>query len=353
MADDAVEAMGRSVPLVIVVGTGRCGSTMLTRILQMHSEVLSLGEFWSLFLSGGGIPTYAAYEGRIPTDEISGEEFWQRICKLDPYGDGFTPARSADPHPVASDGFDYETGIPPISRFLASLTNDPNALYDQLTPEIATWPNRGLLEHCRALFTKLAIVLGRRVIVERTGGSLYLLSTLRQEFPEARYVLLHRNGPDCALSMSRHFVFRLAAMRRLAIAASSASDFDGLISPPFDKQRFYEYPIPLSFFAGIWSEVTSSGVREIRRIPYDRWMTLRYETLLSEARTELARLTDFIGVDAREQWLDKSCEFIDAGRAGKALSQLHPIDLAALRSACLEGTKAFDLLESEHVTAAG
>jgi hypothetical protein len=37
------------VPLTIVAGTGRCGSTMLSRVLQVHPDVLSISEFWSVF----------------------------------------------------------------------------------------------------------------------------------------------------------------------------------------------------------------------------------------------------------------------------------------------------------------
>ena len=38
----------------------------------------------------------------------------------------------------------------------------------------------------------------------RSGSSLPFVSVLRQLFPEARFVLQYRDGPDCAMSMSRH-----------------------------------------------------------------------------------------------------------------------------------------------------
>jgi hypothetical protein len=35
--------------LTSIVGTGRCESTMLSRMFNMHPQILSLSEFWNLF----------------------------------------------------------------------------------------------------------------------------------------------------------------------------------------------------------------------------------------------------------------------------------------------------------------
>jgi hypothetical protein len=341
-------------PLVIIVGTGRCGSTLLTRLFQENPEILSLDEFWNVFL----------YDGYIPVREMTGKEFWQIISKADSGIDEIALAGMgpSDPYPANSGRFNHITGIPAICRVLGSLSDDPDTLYDRLAPEVVGWPKRRMAEHCEALFDKLAVTLNRHVIVERSGGSLHFLPMFREEFPKARFVYLHRDGPDCALSMSRHFAFRLAAFRGLADAVTSgrpgfplpqelkgatAADFDGLTSPPFDKKRFFEYPIPLSFFAHVWSELTRSGVREIRKVPKDKWMILRYEDLLSEPRVELGRLLGFIGVAPRQQWLNDACDLIDSTHAGKALSELDPTALAELQVVCKPGTEAFDLLRSE------
>jgi len=52
-------------------------------------------------------------------------------------------------------------------------------------------------------FDRLAALLGRHVVVERSGGSLPVTGLLRRHFPDARFVHMCRDGPDCALSMSR------------------------------------------------------------------------------------------------------------------------------------------------------
>lgn len=344
--------------ITIVVGTGRCGSTMLSRMLHMHPEVLSISELWNNFRDEGvGISTH----------DMEGEEFWQRIAKPDPNSDGLVLADMMYPeymYPVARGRFNPATGVPSICSTLASISDDPDALYDGLAEKVSAWSRRPMAEHCRAFFAELAGMLGRPVVVERTGGSLSLLPVLRQQFPEARYVFLHRDGPDCVLSMQRHPVARLVAMKIAAACAgnlewstvplpaemktASPADFEGLSGPPFDRERFLAYPLPLSFLAWLWSEQTREGTGIVREIPRDAWMPLRYERVLTDTRAELTRLAEFIGIPASQQWLEAASAFADAGRSGASTAQLQPGVLAGLRAACAAGTMAFDLLEAEH-----
>ena len=46
----------REIAPVFVVGTGRCGSTMLSNMLRIHPEVLSLSEFMVAIADLGGTP---------------------------------------------------------------------------------------------------------------------------------------------------------------------------------------------------------------------------------------------------------------------------------------------------------
>lgn len=348
-------------PLTIVIGTGRCGSTMLSRMLSMHSEVLSLSEFWNVLRTTAD---------QLPTHVMGGAEFWQRITRPDPYTDGMELA--GIPHdeflyPADHGRFDPATGVPAICRVLTALGDDPDGLYDRLAPVVPGWPQRPMADHCRALFAELAVMLGRPVVVERTGGDSTLVPVFRQQFPEARFVFLHRDGPDTALSMSRHPSYRLAALQMLAAAAGQPpapqlplpeeirrarpEDFKGLAAPPFDRQRFLSFPIPLGIFGWMWSGGTRMGTSDIRALPHDCWVPLRYEHLLADPRAELSRLADFIGITAERKWLEKTSEFVDSGRSGGAGTRLHPGALAELRVACASGTRAFDLLESEYLSA--
>ncbi len=90
---------------------------------------------------------------------------------------------------------------------------------------------------------------------------------------------LYRDGPDCALSMSRHPVFRreilaLAAAHQAGRAAGLDGPvplepgvvlperFAGLVFPPYDAAKLMSYPIPVEAFARYqWSPMICAGRR--------------------------------------------------------------------------------------------
>jgi hypothetical protein len=335
---------------------------MLSHLLRMHPDVLSLDEFWNCFRHT---------EGSIPVKDMTGDEYWRRLTTPATSFDGLVRAGIKRVEYSFVTRFDYVTGMPPLYMLLVRLTGEPpDRLYDGLAPVVSAWPLRSVADHSRALFTELGARLSRPVVVERTGGILEDAGQLREMFPEARFLFLHRDGADAALSMSRLPAFRLAALRDLATIVSSAppeqlatlpeeirsttaEEFTSLTEPPFDEQRFWTYPIPLGYFGWRWSKTTRIGTSEIRNVPPGQWTTLRYEALLKDPRTELVKLAAFIGVSADEEWMNTACPHVDAGRMGSAAAQLHPDELSTLRQICAPGTRAFDLLEAEALAVAG
>lgn len=337
-----------------VVGTGRCGSTMLSHILRLHPEVLSVSEFFA-----GLLRVRARLEKGIPADDIDGAELWRMLSAPDRFYDAIVRDGLAFPelcYPYGRGRFSPETGVPLICHMtLPMLTDDPDGLYDALAAELPAWPRRPAAEQYSVLFGWLAGWLDRSVVVERSGGSLGLVPALREQFPGARFVHMHRDGPDCALSMSRHPMFRLpgiiADALRVAgkspgsvgswqeVQASLPPEFGGLLAPPFDAERFLSYPIPLEFFGSTWSREISGGVVNLAELPDDARTSLAYEDLLRDPGAELTRLAAFLGVPADPGWLARARALIDARRAGKAAG-LARQDLAVLRAACAAGTRA-------------
>jgi hypothetical protein len=347
------------VSLTIIVGTGRCGSTMLSRMFDMHPQILSLSEFWNLFPDR---------DIKILAASATGDEFWQMIASPGLVDDGIIAAGIPMEeyfYPYGQARFDPAVGVPSICRVLAAVSDDPDVLYDKLMSIVPAWPRRVVAGHCRALFRELAALLGRTVIVERTGAALGMIPVLRRRFPDARFIFLHRAGPDCALSMSRHPLFRVSAMKMLAdalsnpsacavlpekvlsedITAVGAADLIGIATPPFDAERLLSLPIPIEFFAWLWSSQMHDGERAINEVRRDEWTTVRYEQLLKDPQRELARLAGFIGVPAEPQWLEDACGLVDPSRAGTAAARLDRDELTVLQAACAAGTHAFDLLE--------
>ena len=100
---------------------------------------------------------------------------------------------------------------------LPHLTPDYERLFEELGPVVRGRPKATLPEQYLFMFEWLCKRLGRRVWVERSGGSLLFGRRLMGLFPQARVVHIHRDGRDTALSMSQHPAFKAgpALMRRL------------------------------------------------------------------------------------------------------------------------------------------
>jgi hypothetical protein len=339
------------VNLTFVVSSGRAGSTLLSQILHTHPDVLSVSEFFACLQ---GVLRRTPYPGQ----DLDGQQLWQMLSAPDPVADALVRQGLIAPemrYPYGRGRFSAETGIPVICHStLSLLSDDPDTLFDQLAAEIPSWPRRTAAGQYRAVFSYLAGLLDRRVIVERSGGSVVLIGMLREQFPEARLVHMYRDGPDCALSMSRFPMFQVGVVTYLAALAAglpgSASwqqiqdalpeRFTGLLSPPYDLSRLKEFDLfDLEYFGALWSGMMTGAVAALGALPDDQWDTLGYADLLADPTAELTRLAAFLGVPARSQWLATARQLVDRGRPGKS-ARLDHDDLATLRKACEPGQAA-------------
>jgi hypothetical protein len=350
---------------------------MLSRILHQHPNVLSVNEFFATLMR-------ALHDRVFPVGELDGQELWwmlsmpfhffdaalrdglkfPELCY--PYGQGRFDPRTARNRPgTRSEPGD---GVPMICHAtLPMLTDDPDALFDKLATEVTAWPRRPAGEQYRALFRLLAGTSGRTAVVERSSTSLSVVALLHQQFPEARFVYMHREGADCAQSISRHPMYRMAGLRAAAVRATGSSsswdeidaefarlyqlnkipeEFTGLVGWPFDAERFMTYPIPLDFFGRLWSRMVRQGAASLSELPSDAWISVRYHELLADPGAQLARLADHMGVQPVPQWLAAAGELIAQRRAGAAAAGPSPDELASLREACADGEQAISGAES-------
>ncbi|MGW0534885.1 sulfotransferase [Streptomyces sp. NPDC003032] len=337
--------------LTFVIGTGRSGSTALSRILNTHPDVLSLNEY----LASVG-------DAAFPDGPLSGAEFWETLFRPTPYFASMIRSGLLMPE------FLYTrrpgrytartTGIPALSLMvLPHLTDDPDGLLDEIRTAVVDWPDRTAAAHHEALFELLGARFGRTAVVERSGYSTGWAPGLRAAFPYAKFVHLFRDGPDCALSMSRHPGYRMITLMREIRErtgvdshaelsgdqlAALPADLAPLLGDSFDPALVRDREFPLRRFGDLWSELVIQGVRFLDSLPSDQRMTLAYEDLLDAPRQELGRLAAFVGVDPSPAWLDGACAQLDDSRRGSAQRQLTATDLDGLRKSCAAGTRALE-----------
>jgi sulfotransferase family protein len=82
-----------AVPLTFVVGTGRCGSTLLSRVLREHPDVLSLSEFFGILRLAG-----ASGRSGFPVFDLTGEQLWDLLARPFPMLDAMLAACEPGTH---------------------------------------------------------------------------------------------------------------------------------------------------------------------------------------------------------------------------------------------------------------
>ena len=283
---------------------------MLSEVLNAHPDILSLSEF---FISLG-------MKSLIPK-RPSGKKLWGICCRHSPGLDAMLAGnRDRILYPLDTPRARYSPqDIPSIlCMVLPHLTPDYERLFEELGPVVRRRPRAPLPEQYLFLFEWLRERLGRRVWVERSGGSLLFGRRLMGLFPEARVVHIYRDGRDTALSMSKHPAFQAgpALMRRLQRMGVDPYGGDPIpnINPLtllrfrfVNMQKMMREGAALQAYGDLWSNMIRSSRTYLSSLPADRFLSLRYEDVLRNPRRKLRELVDFIDPSlADDDWLDSA-----------------------------------------------
>ncbi|MEV2246278.1 hypothetical protein [Streptomyces sp. NPDC049970] len=332
------------VPLTVVLGTGRCGSTMLSDLVNQHPGALSLSEFFACLDPGA-----------FPDGTLDGTAFWKLLG---------TPRLKPNVlmrHGVKVPEYRYPIGtgryaageVPAISLMtLPPLTDDPDGMHDRIRAEVTGWPPAPVSHQYLRLFSWWASSCGRDVVVERSGASLRFLPTLLTHFPEARFVHMYRDGPDSAVSMSRHPLFRLGVLigdMRAELGVDPYRSPDPRHSEllperlrPFapgslDAATLTGTDIPLVRFGDMWSRATGA-LRHFAGLPPERLLHLSYDAVVADPVPRLTTFGRFVGLAEPEEWAARIAGQVDRKRAGAA-ARLSAGQMERLRLACAPGDR--------------
>lgn len=245
------------------------------------------------------------------------------------------------------------SNVPPIMcAALPHITDEHDALFDELEPVVRGQPRQAPADHVRHLFGWLCERFGRSVWVERSGGSLLFASKLLRLFPEMRVIHVYRDGRETAISMSRHYLFRLilATLQKVkfggfdAMALLRKRKLWENINPYMEPlSRMVAKPEDLSFdkltlpgFAALWSALIELGDHMVGDLPPDRLLNLRFEDMQAEPEAHIRRLVRFIDPALEnEDWV-RETSAIPRPTPSK-FAQLDPSEQAAITEACRPG----------------
>ncbi len=271
---------------------------------------------------GGRIPD------AFPESPLDGADFWRRISAITPrlniaIRQGVAVSEILYPYNSGSARFSAETGVPAILQTtLPHLSDDYDALYEELREPISARPEAPVGEHYRHLFDWLRDRMGKRMWIERSGGTFVVIEQLYAAFPDARFIHIVRDGRDTAMSIHNHIGFRIfitATMLTdmLGVDPYESADRTHLDRVPapmrsflpesFDTAAFLSYRIPLNTCGALWSQQIDSGLRVLNKVPEEQILTLRYEDILAEPAQQLERMTGFIGEEYHDADWVKRC----------------------------------------------
>lgn len=323
-----------------IVGSGRCGSTLLSLMLAEHPGILSIFEFFN-GLDGARRFAPQPIAGREFAELISGEQpFVTAVLRRGyevseityPFGEG-ARYRKQDPLPWI------------LVSLLPRLSEDPDSLYEEVCAFAAELPRQRVADHYRALFDWLTTRLGRELWIERSGSSIDYLGDLDSQFPGARFLHLHRDGREVALSMREHHAYRLPisflyqAPTDAGVPASELGPFDLHAEPTADDpitQILASRPPP-EYFGRYWRDQIVHGIVAQKQLDARQIFSVAFEDLIADPRAVLRTICAFFALDPEvDGWIERASARV-RGTPPTRFEKLPEADQARLSEACRVG----------------
>lgn len=298
---------------ILIVSSGRCGSTMMSELVRLHPQMLSVSEFFVSLSS-------SAFVG----GQLNGDEMCRRLT---------TPSLALSV--MAQAGirseellyrFESQTryqpdSLPPLLwATLPFISPHPERLLDELLVTVRARVEHPLAEQYRFVLDWLALRHGKRIWVERSGGSIRVVPILASWFPDARFIHLCRDGRDTAVSMQSHPWSRLLLQYMKGLAGVGLDPFlvenawgaDPLapfveqeMASRFSVEEFRRKQVDVSAMGWLWNGMIEQGLDYLGQLSPGRVTTIRFEDLVSSPREALVRLLRWTGADFEDaDWIE-------------------------------------------------
>ncbi|MFV2020216.1 hypothetical protein [Micromonospora sp. LOL_023] len=304
----------------IIISSGRCGSTLLSDLIVEEPETLSVQEFIM------ATPSWAKAGGAI-----TGAAYWQVLSSPKPelatlFAIGLPPKEVR--YPTNGRWSDRLEQLPQLLAItLPKLTEDPDALFDELATQVLDFPEQSFAAHHRMLLDLITRLTGKRRWVERSGGSSQVAPYLLRSFTDARIVYLTRNWPDTARSMSRHPSFQLIQLRLEFVSRCGVDPFqmtsdqqvpaelEHLLPGRITADLLRERGADSTRYLGLCAFMAAQAEQALADNPPTHLLTMTYEDLVAEPVPELIRLGEFLEFADPSGWAQQVAGRVSKGGA--------------------------------------
>lgn len=192
------------------------------------------------------------------------------------------------------------------------------------------------------------------IIVEKTCANSLRVPFVDQVVPDAKYLFIHRNGIDVALSASKkwknsfNLIYLLKKARfvpKLDILYYGYRYFKNLIHQIFSRDKRLAFWGPqinninnllinhslneVSILQ--WQRCVEASYNAFQKMDSSRWLEIKYDVFVKNPQKELGRILRFLNVDFDDKLLIEATKNIHSSSVGKAKAQLMKKELYDLQ----------------------
>jgi hypothetical protein len=279
-----------------IVGTGRCGTHLIQEILNSHPSIyVNPGTNW--------IRVMHEFYGMTSNPLVAYIDVMERTYEID-----------------GSTTLDYMLEWAGMSR---------TAFYEALKNKLVNALSLTASHFTQTVLECLTSFNGKSIYGDKSSGC--YMSLLQTLWPRCRFIHIIRDGRDVALSMSLHPGFRrMVSLRASDWESVSFNKYynTGHTGPGkcllFGKEilRRMSDDDPLVDYIRFWERSIRRISDESSRLQKNTYIEVRYEDLLDEPTTNIARILKFLEVKTFEDWIDSATLRIHRGKTDKVRSAL-------------------------------
>lgn len=311
-----------------IVGTGRCGSTLLSKLLEHHPDAFVIHELF------GGMDFDMLCDG-----QVSGTEFAAMLGR-DHINSNLNIARAGGDKEIVLDKNSQALRIPkPMLATIPHWTSDVAGLMTEMIGWARSQKRQTTAEHFSALYDWLTAVFKKEFWIERSGGSAEYFPALRRAFPNGRYLHLHRDGAEVAMSMRNHAYF--ATHVSFYFSPPDEQEMLSMIKNDFPRDRdpfllrLQNKPSPESF-GQFWTLAICKLMSQVEYLGPDQYREFCFEDMHADPKATLKRVCSYFDISADDSWIDRAVATIQP-EAPSRVRELSVEERMKLQAAVMPG----------------
>jgi hypothetical protein len=181
------------------------------------------------------------------------------------------------------------------------------------------WSDRRARYLYRLIYRTLVDTSGRyRCFADKTPRNCFIVDRLARWFPDARFVLINRDGRDVAVSLREKDWYLASPPAERHEAGGEACGPHPRPWVPAEEAEAFRTMSDIRRCASVWRHHTAAALGQLERVEPQRQTAIRYEQLVARPRETAGELAAFLELDDEAaQRLERACGEARTGSVGR------------------------------------